>query len=51
MIPVVMLGINTGAISSLLDFFCLAMTCPSFGAYSSPLPDDGRVESHRAIFL
>ena len=30
MIPVVMLGINTCVISSLLDFFCLAMTCPSF---------------------
>jgi hypothetical protein len=31
MIPVVMLAINTGALSSLLlTLFCLTMTCPSF---------------------
>jgi hypothetical protein len=30
MIPVVMLAINTGALSFILTFFCPTMTCPSF---------------------
>jgi hypothetical protein len=30
MVPVVMLGINTGALSSILTLLRLTMTCPSF---------------------